>query len=591
MTTRGQNLRSTITGNVPAASTRAPGEIWMNFPDKQLGVIDTARAAQPFLAVRFFSNTADYAAGAFVVQAGGIYTAKAAITAGAFNASQWTKLATMDDSFGYMPIAGGTFTGDVILKGDPTSALMASTKQYTDNKAGLYLPLAGGTLSGQLTLAGANPTLVLNKSAAGGTNQLVGQAGGVNRWTMTLGDASSNLSDFYVYRYNDAGTFVGYSLAISRSSGLLTVANDLSIGGNTNGSGSAQFVNGLNIRASTTAQNPIVNCINGNGSTVARIYTLGVAGNAYFDNASTGVSVSIGGNIQLNGVANCTSNFTAQGTIWCGSNLSTNAAFASTAGATIGGQLAVPSSNILAFQTYPHYYGPGGTDNYFTCNGTSKYHIEQGAVWNYQFIQTSGDRGWWNNGFWGMYVGAGGTLQIGSAGAVKPGGGPWTATSDARIKNVHYEYGGGLDDVLQLRPVVFTYKGNDTRSAELEPDIPEAPPPPEVEGFSTTPGPAIAPHPFDTSFDGVNAPYPTSPHFVPAKQNQTFVGLIAQEVEAIFPSMVKQRDGYIDGEPVTDLRDIDSSELIYALVNSVKTLSSRIVQLEETVSALNRSRR
>lgn len=33
----------------------------------------------------------------------------------------------------YLPITGGTLTGDLILKGDPTSLLMPATKQYVDN--------------------------------------------------------------------------------------------------------------------------------------------------------------------------------------------------------------------------------------------------------------------------------------------------------------------------------------------------------------------------------------------------------------------------------------------------------------------------
>lgn len=61
----------------------------------------------------------------------------------------------------YMPKAGGTFTGEVILKADPTKALGAATMQYVDNKASNYMPKSGGAFTGAITLSGA-PTADLH---------------------------------------------------------------------------------------------------------------------------------------------------------------------------------------------------------------------------------------------------------------------------------------------------------------------------------------------------------------------------------------------------------------------------------------------
>ena len=61
----------------------------------------------------------------------------------------------------YMPKSGGTFTGEVVLKADPTKALGASTKQYVDNTASNYMPKSGGTFTGAITLSGA-PTADLH---------------------------------------------------------------------------------------------------------------------------------------------------------------------------------------------------------------------------------------------------------------------------------------------------------------------------------------------------------------------------------------------------------------------------------------------
>jgi hypothetical protein len=126
-----------------------------------------------------------------------------------------------------------------------------------------------------------------------------------------------------------------------------------------------------------------------------------------------------------------------------------------------------------------------------------------------------------------------GGFSIASANASKPGGGAWNASSDARIKTVHGEYTQGLEAVCALVPVVYSYKGN----ASL---VPAAPP---IAGSN-------------------------------------LVGLIAQDVETIFPEMVSRVDGVIDGVAVTDLRQLDTTALIFALCNAVRELRDRIETLE-----------
>jgi hypothetical protein len=157
----------------------------------------------------------------------------------------------------------------------------------------------------------------------------------------------------------------------------------------------------------------------------------------------------------------------------------------------------------------------------------------------------------------GTYALDQGTSFTISGQGLKPGGGAWVATSDARIKTVQGDYAKGLDDVLALRPVTFVYKGNDTPTEDAADTLRDL-------------APTNA------------APFPASPHYRPAVEGQEFVGLVAQEVEAIFPGMVTTRAAFIDGEPVDDLRTLDVSPLIYALVNAVKTLAARVEALEAT---------
>jgi hypothetical protein len=149
----------------------------------------------------------------------------------------------------------------------------------------------------------------------------------------------------------------------------------------------------------------------------------------------------------------------------------------------------------------------------------------------------------------------------GNGNATKAGGGPWIAPSDARIKTVEGDYKLGLDEVMKLRPIRYRYKGNDTDTKTLD---------------------RLSPDGETLERAGKAAPFPASPHRQVAKDGKLFVGLVAQEVEAAFPGMVTKRAGFVDGEPVADLRDVDSSELIYALVNAVKTLTARIEALEGT---------
>lgn len=145
---------------------------------------------------------------------------------------------------------------------------------------------------------------------------------------------------------------------------------------------------------------------------------------------------------------------------------------------------------------------------------------------------------------------------------LKPGGGAWADSSDQRIKNVGPVYTKGLDEVCSLNPITYSFKGNDTNQPPNN-GAPSIIDPQSVEGRAVP-----------------TVPYPNSPHYDAAKTFKTFVGLIAQEVEPIFPSMVTKRNGYIDGAPVTDLRDLEVGELLFAVVNALKEIKTRLEALE-----------
>jgi trimeric autotransporter adhesin len=145
-----------------------------------------------------------------------------------------------------------------------------------------------------------------------------------------------------------------------------------------------------------------------------------------------------------------------------------------------------------------------------------------------------------------MYVDVNGNFYAAAQGW-KPGGGSWADSSDSRIKNVSGGYNKGLADLVQLVPKEFTYLGNDTMFA------------PET---------------------GESAPYPQSGHYSVAQSEKVFSGLLAQDMETIFPECVTLATAYIGGAEVTDLRELDTTPLIYAIINALKEIVTRLVTLE-----------
>jgi hypothetical protein len=161
----------------------------VNFPDRQIGVVDASAAAVDLVAVRFFSTGASYAVGDYVVQAGVLYRATAVSAPGAFTPANWSKLATFADAAAapplmdgvasagvavtwsrgdhvhptdttLVPLAGGTMTGPLVLNANPSAALGAATKQQVDLKADLASPTFTGDPKAPTPLTADNDTSI-----------------------------------------------------------------------------------------------------------------------------------------------------------------------------------------------------------------------------------------------------------------------------------------------------------------------------------------------------------------------------------------------------------------------------------------------
>jgi len=111
----------------------------------------------------------------------------------------------------------------------------------------------------------------------------------------------------------------------------------------------------------------------------------------------------------------------------------------------------------------------------------------------------------------------------------KSGGGEWASTSDSRVKTVGDNYTTGLSEIIQLEPKYYKYNGKTAHAPD----------------------------------DDINR-----------------VGLIAQEAESVIPSLVTKTNGKIDDVDVDDLRELDTSELKFALINAIKELNTRLEALE-----------
>lgn len=109
-----------------------------------------------------------------------------------------------------------------------------------------------------------------------------------------------------------------------------------------------------------------------------------------------------------------------------------------------------------------------------------------------------------------------GNLEI-TGQAYKPGGGSWTNSSDARLKNVDGSYAKGLSDIIQLRSIRFHYKKDNPR----------------------------------------RLPYTTQE-----------IGFVAQEVQTVFPECVSEgTDGYLE---------FNMHAINVAMVNAVQELNVQL---------------
>lgn len=383
---------------------------------------------------------------------------------------------------------------------------------------------AGDTMTGNLAIDNSGTaSLILDKGGSGYDSIIQSRTNGKERWSIELGgtqveSGGNSGSEFGIARHDDTGAVIDTPFYIIRSTGEVHLPN-------------AVYMH------PKAAQYTVINMgkVNGygahlqsyNGNFTRWVLSLGDA------------SLETGGNVG--------SNFILARYNDAGINIDTpltitrdggNAYFSQNV--TAQGIFQANGGYVLAlFSNFPRFSAISTT----TGLGSSIWHDNTSNIMG---LGQCDSTGFPNSTHLGLSTSS--MVLMGTRIAQKSGGGPWAASSDERIKNIIGDYSTGLNAIRALRPIRYTYKGNDTPAGTL---------PSKSE-----------------------IPYPNSVHHQPAVEQTEYIGLVAQATETVMPEMVSKNAGMIDGVAVTDLRTLDTGPLIFALINAVKELTKRLESLE-----------
>ena len=129
---RVQINRSGVTLQRP--SDRDPGEMYVNYADKQLGVIKGDKSPLDMLPVRYFSEEANYQPNDYIINGATIYRAKAGITAGPFDPAAWDVMTA---------ILEAPSDGKIYGRSNATWAETITKLQFDSQISGLDTRIAG----------------------------------------------------------------------------------------------------------------------------------------------------------------------------------------------------------------------------------------------------------------------------------------------------------------------------------------------------------------------------------------------------------------------------------------------------------------
>jgi hypothetical protein len=187
-----QILRSVTPGNRPAG--KQYGEPYVNMGDNQFGVFDGSNVARDLIGVPMFSSSLSYIKGAPVNYQGILYVANQAVSAGAWNAAQWTQGggagATVADTPPTSPI-----NGQLWWESDTGTLWM----YYTDPNTSQWVAISGAAPSGagviQHVYAEGNTYQGISTAMAGVVDSIPQQTDGTQIFGLSIAITPKNASN------------------------------------------------------------------------------------------------------------------------------------------------------------------------------------------------------------------------------------------------------------------------------------------------------------------------------------------------------------------------------------------------------------
>lgn len=496
----------------------------------------------------------------------------------------------------YLPLAGGTMLGPIVLAGNAAANLNPVPLQQLNTRLAAYLPLTGGSLSGPLSVAGnmvatglvqggtVNSTGDLTAGGNIGTNNVL-YAGAVQSGafygnptftgSVTVNGNISTPNGVYA-AVVQAATYAGsvtvtgnmtvqgnistiytvYAGAVQtpQLNGNVYVTGNLNSGGQVQGDSlyarnRADIVNGVfcnNLFQSARGDDLAFYAPYG-GVTIATAYVSNRGGGQLAFYAPNGADAWIGGNITGNGVyGNYVRSYgdgEVSGSFNVGNTINTgylNASSNITAGNDVRAGGTLISNNGIYLQndgSFHIWQAGGGREISFATNWY--------LVWN----TGNGDLTWVNPSGVNWHMAATGFCyaNLSSVG----GRGGYVDFSDLRFKDAATitPTTRGLAEILQLNPVEYEYL------------------PPQIE-----PPPEGSPP--------VNQPTP-----------KRHLGFIAQEVAPIIPEAVNiigvpAPDGSGGMETADPTLGVTSASLTAAIVNAIKELNTQLAEFNTRLLAL-----
>lgn len=520
MTTRVQTQRLTATNVKPANGSRPAGELWLNFPDLRLGMIDASKAPVDLLAIRPHAATASYAQGDHALRSGQLYVAKSALAPKAFAIADWNSYILVVDGFAPPLAVSGNVSATGSVRSDGgrlVSSLTGAAGQpavilaNSTNTSFMGMWSGNGQITFGATDSAGNPATAYGGFDTGKSFFAVGDlsAGGVVYATKGVRIDPTNSWEWQFYRENPSGDHIqnhraNYYDRWTSNGGIRTwvsngvIGMQLDVGGNLAVAATVRGPTGIHAASDNSNSLSIVsgryrewrvaldgwrqrfdgqtgdwNWINNSSSVLMSLSGSGalvVQGNIntgvdigarsiYATNTVQGAYLYSTGNVRADGAISVGGDINASGGIAANGNLWSNTGIG-TNGDITGRQLHATGGHVVSdhdvYAAGGFYIGGVGNFDYGFYSGSGQRVFQYAAGWYWRWDTSNGDLTWNRPGNGNHLVIRSSDALIYNQLAAMGGYGPYANFSDQRGKSFITRSARGLAEILALKPVEFT---------------------------------------------------------------------------------------------------------------------------------------